>query len=164
VRYAIPYNAALMHQAGVTTAINSDDPEMSRRLNHEAAKSVRYGGMGEEDVLKMVTLNPAKLLHLDDQMGSIKVGKDADVVLWSGHPLAVYSKSLMTLVDGKVYFDRAEDLLLREQIQAERNRLIQKVLKNGKEKNGGAKPIPEKLEYHHDQLERMGALLETYHD
>lgn len=164
VRYAIPYNAALMHQAGVTTVINSDDAEMARRLNHEAAKSVRYGGMGEEDVLKMVTLNPAKLLHLDDRMGSIKVGKDADIVLWSGHPLEVYSKSLMTLVDGKVYFDRAEDLIVREQVLTERNRLIQKVLKNGKEKNGGAKPVPEKLEYHHDQVERMGALLETYHD
>jgi imidazolonepropionase-like amidohydrolase len=164
VRYAIPYNAALMHQAGVITAINSDDPEMSRRLNQEAAKSGRYGGMDEEDALKMVTLNPAKLLHLDDRMGSIKVGKDADIVLWNGHPLAVYSKALMTLVDGKVYFDRAEDLVLREQIQTERHRLIQKVLKTSTEKNGGAKPVPEKLEYHHDQLERMGALLETYHE
>ncbi|MGK0342824.1 MAG: hypothetical protein ACJAXW_003382 [Candidatus Azotimanducaceae bacterium] len=70
----------------------------------------------------------------------------------------------MTLVDGKVYFDRAEDLVLREQIQTERHRLIQKVLKTSTKKNGGAKPVPEKLEYHHDQLERMGALLETYHE
>ncbi len=109
VRYAIPYNAALMHQAGVTTAINSDDAEMLRRLNQEAAKSVRNGGMNEQDAHKMVTLNPAKLLHLDDRMGSIAVGKDADVVLWSDHPLSVYAKALTTIVDGTVYFDRQQD-------------------------------------------------------
>lgn len=171
VRYAIPYNAALMTLAGVTTAINSDDPEMSRRLNHEAAKSIRYGGMGEEEALKMVTLNPAKLLHLDDRMGSIKAGKDADIVLWSDHPLSVYSKSLMTLVDGKVYFDRAEDLALREEIAGERNRLIQKILnrRNGsKEKSsaeeGGAAPNPEKLDYHHDLLDEQRAALEMSYE
>ena len=82
VNYAIPYNAAIMTKAGVTTAINSDDSEMSRRLNQEAAKSIKYGGMSEEEALKMVTLNPAKLLHLDDRMGSIKTGKDADIVLY----------------------------------------------------------------------------------
>src|SRR5690606_23575668 len=86
VRYAIPYNATIMSKAGVLTAINSDDAEMGRRLNQEAAKSVKYGGMSEEEALKMVTLNPAKMLHLDNQMGSIKVGKSADVVLWSDHP------------------------------------------------------------------------------
>jgi imidazolonepropionase-like amidohydrolase len=165
VRYAIPYNAALMQQAGVTVAINSDDPEMSRRLNQEAAKSVRYGGMSEEDALKMVTLNPAKLLHLDDRIGSIKAGKDADIVLWSDHPLSVYSKAMMTLVDGKVYFDRAEDLLLREQIAAERNRLIQKALGEG---NGaiekGAKPDPKKLDYYHEELHHISELLEKNHD
>lgn len=165
VRYAIPYNAALMNQAGVTVAINSDDPEMSRRLNQEAAKSIRYGGMSEEEALKMVTLNPAKLLHLDDRLGSIKVGKDADIVLWSDHPLSVYSKAMMTLVDGKVYFDRAEDLKLREQISMERNRLIQKALGDGKA-NGeqGAKPDPQKLEYHHDELQAISEQLEKYYD
>jgi len=81
VRYAIPYNAAIMHRAGVLTAINSDDAEMGRRLNQEAAKSVKYAGISEEDALKMVTLNPARMLHLDNQMGSIKVGKSADIVL-----------------------------------------------------------------------------------
>jgi imidazolonepropionase-like amidohydrolase len=86
VRYAIPYNAAIMQRAGVVTAINSDDAEMGRRLNQEAAKSVKYAGMSEEDALKMVTLNPAKILHLDNQMGSIKVGKSADVVVWTDHP------------------------------------------------------------------------------
>jgi imidazolonepropionase-like amidohydrolase len=171
VRYAIPYNAALMNLAGVTTAINSDDAEMSRRLNHEAAKSIRYGGMGEEEALKMVTLNPAKLLHLDDRMGSIKAGKDADIVLWSDHPLSVYSKSLMTLVDGKVYFDRAEDLALRVEIAAERNRLIQKILNRGKAskekgsaEGSGAPPNPEKLDYHHDLLDEQRAALEMSYE
>jgi len=171
VRYAIPYNAALMNLAGVTTAINSDDAEMSRRLNHEAAKSIRYGGMGEEDALKMVTLNPAKLLHLDDRMGSIKAGKDADIVLWSDHPLSVYSKALMTLVDGRVYFDRAEDLVRREQISAERNRLIQKILnrnnrskEKGSAEESGAAPNSEKLDYHHDLLDEQRAVLEMSYE
>ncbi len=96
VRYAIPYNAALMTLAGVTTAINSDDAEMARRLNQEAAKSVKYGGMAEEEAWKMVTLNPAKLLHLNDRMGSIKAGKDADLVLWTDHPLSIYAKAEKT--------------------------------------------------------------------
>ena len=86
VNDAIPYNAAIMHNAGVTVAINSDDGEMSRRLNQEAAKSVKYGGISEEEAWKFVTLNPAKLLHIDDRVGSIKVGKDADVVLWTTIP------------------------------------------------------------------------------
>ena len=83
VNDAIPYNAAILNNVGVITAINSDDAEMSRRLNQEAAKAVKYGGASEEDAWKMVTLNPAKLLHIDDKVGSIKVGKDADLVLWS---------------------------------------------------------------------------------
>ena len=87
VNDAIPYNAAILNNTGVLTAINSDDAEMSRRLNQEAAKAVKYGGTSEEDTWKMVTLNPAKLLHIDDKVGSIKIGKDADLVLWSNHPL-----------------------------------------------------------------------------
>ncbi len=124
VRYAIPYNAALMQQAGVVVAINSDDAEMSRRLNQEAAKAVKYGNVNEIDALKMVTLNPAKLLHLDDQMGSIKVGKDADLVLWSDHPLSVYAAAEYTWVDGIAYYSRAEDLELRQTIADERARII----------------------------------------
>ncbi|WP_438829873.1 amidohydrolase family protein [Aquimarina agarivorans] len=93
VNDAIPYNASIMHKQGVTVAINSDDPEMSRRLNQEAAKSVKYGGVSEEDAWKFVTLNPAKLLHIDDRVGSIKVGKDADLVLWTDNPLSVYAKA-----------------------------------------------------------------------
>ena len=128
VRYAIPYNAALMTQAGVTTAINSDDAEMARRLNQEAAKSVKYGGMSEEEAWKMVTLNPAKLLHLDDRMGSIRVGKDADLVLWSDNPLSIYAQAEKTMVDGRLYYDQEADARKQDQIAQERNRLIQKQL------------------------------------
>jgi imidazolonepropionase-like amidohydrolase len=131
VRYAIPYNAAIMHRAGVLTAINSDDAEMGRRLNQEAAKSVKYAGISEEDALKMVTLNPAKMLHLDNQMGSVKPGKSADVVLWTDHPLSVYAKPEKTIIDGKVYFDIEKDKQNNLSNEADRARIIQK-MKNAK--------------------------------
>jgi imidazolonepropionase-like amidohydrolase len=124
VNDAIPYNAAIMNNAGVTVAINSDDREMSRRLNQEAAKTVKYGGVSEEDAWKMVTLNPAKLLHLDDRVGSIKEGKDADVVLWTDHPLSVYARAEKTLIQGAVYFDMETDKKHREAIKKERSELI----------------------------------------
>ncbi|MEP1093892.1 MAG: amidohydrolase family protein [Cyclobacteriaceae bacterium] len=135
VRYAIPYNATIMHNEGVVTAINSDDANSGRRLNQEAAKSVKYGGMSEEDAWKMVSLNPAKLLHLDDRMGSIKVGKDADVVLWTDHPLSVYANVEKTIVDGVVYFDVEKDAQARAALRSERARLIQKM--KGVKKSGG---------------------------
>ncbi len=131
---AIPQNATLMQKEGLNVAINSDDPEMARRLNQEAAKSVKYGGMDEQDALKMVTLNPAKMLHIAERTGSIKVGKDADLVLWSDHPLSIYAKSLVTMVDGVVYFDREKDALQQQIIAKEKERLIQKMIaakKNG---------------------------------
>lgn len=131
VREAIPYNASLMNGAGVVTAINSDDAEMARRLNQEAAKGVKYGGMSEVDALKMVTLNPAKLLHLDDQIGTIEVGKDADLVLWTDHPLSIYARPSKTIIDGVVYFDLEEDAQLRMDIAQERARLINKMLGGG---------------------------------
>ncbi len=127
VRYAIPYNAAIMHRAGVLTAINSDDAEMGRRLNQEAAKSVKYAGVSEEDALKMVTLNPAKMLHLDNQMGSVKIGKSADVVLWTDHPLSIYAKAEKTIIDGKVYFDIEKDKQNNKENETDRARLIQKM-------------------------------------
>lgn len=146
VRDAIPYNAALMTMAGVTSAINSDDAEMARRLNQEAAKSIKYGNMTEVEALKMITLNPAKLLHLDHRMGSLEQGKDADVVLWSGHPLSIYSKTEITMVDGIIYFSMEKDAQLRKQIATERNRLMQKMREA---KNGGAKTQePVKKEKH----------------
>lgn len=151
VKDAIPYNASLMSMAGVVSAINSDDGEMARRLNQEAAKSIKYGGMSEVEALKLVTLNPAKLLHLDDQMGSIKVGKDADVVLWDNHPLSIYAQAEMTLVDGKVMFSRERDAELRKEIAAERARLIAKMIAA---KNGGAKTQkPKKKEKHYFECE-----------
>lgn len=149
VRYAIPYNAAIMHNEGVVTAINSDDANSGRRLNQEAAKSVKYGGMSEEDAWKMITLNPAKLLHLDDRMGSVKVGKDADMVLWSDHPLSVYANVEKTIVDGRVFFDAEQDAQKREEIRAERARLIQKMKgvkkSGGRTQKGGSREL---LEYH----------------
>ena len=141
VNDAIPYNAAIMHNAGVTVAINSDDAEMSRRLNQEAAKSIKYGGVSEEDAWKFVTLNPAKLLHLDDRVGSLKVGKDADVVLWSDHPLSIYAKAEKTIIEGITYFDLARDMQMREAIKKEKSELINLMLQD---KNKGLKTQPVK--------------------
>ncbi len=129
VRDAIPHNASLLNEMGIVTAVNSDDAEMARRLNQEAAKGVKYGGMSEEDALKTVTLNPAKLLHIDDRVGSLKVGKDADVVVWTDHPLSIYAKPQQTIVDGRVLYDAQADLEMRKKIAAERARLIAKMLK-----------------------------------
>ncbi len=128
VQDAIAYNAAIMQKMGLNVCINSDDPEMARRLNQEAAKSIKYGGMSEDDALKMVTLNPAIALHVADRVGSIKVGKDADLVLWSDHPLSIYAKPLKTIVDGIIYYDVDRDLQMRKNIIEERNRLTQKML------------------------------------
>ena len=134
VQDAIPQNATIMQRVGLNVAINSDDAEMARRLNQEAAKSVKYGGMSEEDAWKMVTINPATMLHVADRVGSIKVGKDADLVVWSDNPLSIYAKPEKTIVDGTIYFDMDRDIQLRKQISAERNRLVQKLLG---EKRGG---------------------------
>lgn len=156
VKDAIPYNAAIMHNAGVTVAINSDDREMSRRLNQEAAKTVKYGGMSELEAWKTVTINPAKLLHIDDRVGSIREGKDADVVLWSNHPMSIYAKVEKTIIDGKVYFDRAEDAKKREAIKAEKSKLINMMLQ---EKMGGGKTkVPMKrgdINFQCDTLEEL---------
>lgn len=136
VNDAIPYNASIMAKEGVTVAINSDDREMSRRLNQEAAKTMKYGGMSEEEAWKMVTINPAKLLHLDARVGSIKEGKDADLVLWTDHPLSVAAKAEKTIIEGAVYFDLEKDAAMREAIAEERAKLIGMMLDA---KNGGAK-------------------------
>ena len=134
---AIPQNAKMMQDRGVVVAINSDDAEMARRLNQEAAKSVLYGGMKEVDAWKMVTLNPAKLLHVDDRVGSIKTGKDADLVLWNDNPLAIYARAEKTWVDGILFFDRAEDARRSEWVRSERARLIQKMQAEKKPEEGG---------------------------
>lgn len=155
---AIPYNAALLNAMGVLTGINSDDAEMARRLNQEAAKAVKYGGMSEEDAWKMVTLNPAKMLHIDHKVGSIKTGKDADLVIWSDHPLSVYARAEKTFVDGLCYYDREREDLMRERIQMERVRIITKMLAA---KAGGAatqKPMRKvKGHYHCDTMEEYNS-------
>lgn len=139
VKDAIPYNACIMTSMGLVVAVNSDDAEMARRLNQEAAKSIKYGGMSEMQSFKMVSLNPAKLLHLDQHMGSIKVGKDADVVLWSDNPTSIYARVEYTIVDGKVLFDVNEDMKLRNDMQKEKARIIQKMIA---EKTGGSPVQP----------------------
>lgn len=124
VMEAIPYNGALLWEQGVNTGFNSDDAEMSRRLNQEAAKAVKYGGVPEEEAWKFVTLNPAKMLHLDHRMGKVEAGMDADIVLWSANPLSIDAKCEMTFVDGVRRFDRARDAELRKAITAERERIV----------------------------------------
>jgi imidazolonepropionase-like amidohydrolase len=155
VNDAIPYNGPIMHNAGVVVAYNSDNAEMSRRLNQEAAKAVKYGDISEEEAWKFVTLNPAKLLHIDDKVGSIKVGKDADIVLWNDNPLSIYAKVEKTIIEGVVYYDIKKDLDKRIRIATERNQLIGQMLE---EKNKGAKTQEakkkEKTEYHCDTLEQ----------
>ncbi len=140
----IPGNAGLLTKVGVTAAINSDDAEMGRRLNQEAAKSIKYGGLTEEEALKLVTLNPAKMLHLDKEMGSIKLGKSADLVLWTDRPLSIYAKVDKTMIDGDIYFDAEEDLKLRTQVKEERARIIKKMIDAKKGGAAAVKPIPKK--------------------
>jgi imidazolonepropionase-like amidohydrolase len=154
VNDAIPYNAAIMHSQGVVVAINSDDGEMSRRLNQEAAKTVKYGGVSEEEAWKFVTLNPAKLLHIDDTVGSIKTGKQADLVLWTDHPMSIYTKAQTTMIEGTVYFDLERDAQLRRNIQNQRSELMNMMLL---EKNKGMKTQApkkkDKVHHHCDTVE-----------
>ena len=121
---AIPYNGALLHHQGINTSFNSDDAEMARRLNQEAAKAVKYGGVSEEEAWKFVTLNPAKMLHVEDKVGSIKEGKDADVVLWSDNPLSIYARAERTYVDGICFYNLEDDQRKRDFILAEKARLL----------------------------------------
>ena len=153
VKDAIPYNAALMYEQGIVVAINSDDAEMGARLNQEAGKIVKYGGVPAEEALKMVTLNPAKLLHLDNRMGSLKVGKDADFVIWNNEPLSIYARAEKTYIDGTCYFSLEEDEKAREAFAAERERIIQKmeVAKN----NGVSTRKPQPKTPHHFHCNSM---------
>ncbi len=155
VKDAIPHNGALLHEQGITVAFNSDDAEMARRLNQEAAKAVKYGGVKEEEALKFVTLNPAKLLRIDKRTGSLAAGKDADVVIWTDHPLSIYAKAEKTFVDGICYFDAERDAALRNEINSERARIIQKML-NAK---GAGEPVrtpgfKDKKHFHCDTLDQ----------
>src|SRR5689334_1447182 len=120
---AIPYNAYILWKNGVVVSINSDSDERMRRLNLDAAKVEKYGGVPEEEALKMITINPAKQLGIDKRTGSIEVGKDGDLVIWTAHPFSVYSRVDMTLIEGDVYFDRANDIQKRAEIAKEREAL-----------------------------------------
>jgi imidazolonepropionase-like amidohydrolase len=134
---AIPHNAALMTERGVVSSINSDSPEEMRHLNQEAAKTMKWGGLSEADALKLVTLNPATQLRVQDRVGSIEVGKDADLTVFSGHPLSVMGMVEQTYVDGQLYFDRALDRLRQQQREAERKALMEK---EKKETPAGERP------------------------
>ncbi|HJT18709.1 MAG TPA: amidohydrolase family protein, partial [Thermoanaerobaculia bacterium] len=117
---AIPYNVALSTRAGVLTSVNSDSDELARRLNFEAAKAMKYGGLTEEEALKLCTINPATQLRLDKRIGSIDAGKDADLVIWTGHPFSTYSRVETTMIEGQVYFDREKDLQMRKDLAKEK--------------------------------------------
>lgn len=134
---AIPYNGALMHERGVVVSFNSDDAELARRLNLEAAKAVKYGGVTPEEALKFVTLNAAKQLGVDRYVGSIEPGKDADLAVWSRSPLSSFTRCEQTWVDGRKYFDRADDARRREEVAERRFALMQRILSSGETPSSG---------------------------
>jgi N-acetylglucosamine-6-phosphate deacetylase len=125
---AIPYNGTLMSRVGVNVSFNSDSNELARRLNTEAAKAVKYGGLSEVEALKLVTINPAKQLKIDKWVGSLEVGKDADFVVWSGPPLSTYTVCEQTWIDGRQYFSLERDRAMLGRDLELRNKLIQKIL------------------------------------
>lgn len=140
---AIPHNGALMARRGVLVSFNSDSSELARRMNLEAAKAVKYGGLSEEEALALVTINPARQLGIDRWVGSLEEGKDADVALWSGHPLSTYSICEQTWVDGRRLFHRREDLAARDSLAEERADLLERVRSYGedeKEEESGKEP------------------------
>jgi len=138
---AIPFNGTLMANVGVNVSFNSDSDELARRMNLEAAKAVKYGGLSEEDALKFVTINPAKQLKIDKYVGSLEIGKDADFAIWSGNPLSNYTICEETWVDGKQYFSQKRDRYFRERDKKLRNDLVQKILTS--DELGSSEIIPD---------------------
>ena len=135
---AIPYNAAIMTRRGVIVSINSDDAEEATHLNQEAAKTIHYGGLSHDEALKLVTINPAMQLGIDNRVGSIDVGKDADLVIYNHDPLSAYAQVQKTLIDGRVYFDRQRDITDRAANEKEKKALMDKEKKaSEKEKKPG---------------------------
>lgn len=137
---ATPYNAAIMTRKGIVVSVNSDSDELQRHLNLEAAKTMRYGGLSETEALALVTINPAKQLGIDDKVGSIEVGKSADLVLFDQHPLSNFSKVLKVWIDGHEYFDRDKDLAARAEFEAKKKGLIDK--ENAEQKKQQPAPMP----------------------
>ena len=129
---AIPYNGALLQRAGVLTSFNSDDNELATRMNTEAAKAVKYGGVSPEEALKFVTINPAKQLRIANRVGSLEEGKDADFAVWSGPPLSTLSRCEQTWIDGVPYFQQSSHTERRDWVETERRRLIGKILNESK--------------------------------
>ncbi len=134
---AIPYNAALMTERGVVVSINSDSPEEARHLNQEAGKTMKWGGLSEDQALALVTINPAMQLRVEDRVGSIEVGKDADLVIWENHPLSAYARTLTTLVDGRVVFDVERDAARQEWIAQRKAELEEELGEAGDGEGGG---------------------------
>jgi imidazolonepropionase-like amidohydrolase len=136
---ASPYNAAILVRAGVNTSINSDSNERARRLNIDAAKAMKYGDLTEDEALKTITMNPAWQLGIDARVGSIDVGKDADLAIWNGHPFSVYSRVETTFVDGEIFFDRQQDLARRADLERERA-VLEQAEPNRAPSQGGTSP------------------------
>jgi imidazolonepropionase-like amidohydrolase len=134
---AIPYNAAILVRKGVLTSLNSDDAELMRHLDKEAAKTVKYGGLSETEALSLITINPAKQLMIDKQVGSLEVGKDADVLLYDGHPLSNFSKVTKVWIDGHEYFDLDKDVEARPVKESEKKALITKAAAEQRTGGGG---------------------------
>src|SRR5262249_9090119 len=121
---AIPYNAALMTRKGVVASVNSDDAELARHLNTEAAKSMKWGGLSEDEALALVTINPAKQLRVDSRVGSLEAGKGADVVIWNRHPLSSYATVERVYIDGQKYYDRQDDQKRMTELAREKESLV----------------------------------------
>ena len=161
---AIAYNAWMMASQGVLTSVNSDSADLARRLNTEAGKSMKYGGMSPDDAIKLVTINPAKQLRIDNKVGSLEAGKDADFVIWSDNPLSNYAHANQTWIDGRKYFDRAEDAEMQKKFAQQREAYVQKALaervkeagkpKGGDEKKDGDKEAPKPTDLYGDGSDR----------
>jgi hypothetical protein len=145
---AIPYNAALMTRRGVVVSINSDDAAEATHLNQEAAKSMKFGGLTHDEALKLVTINPAMQLGIDKRVGTIDVGKDADLVIYNHDPLSAYAVAQKTVVDGKILFDRDKDIADRGALEKEKKALLEKERaaerKSDEKKKDEKKPDPAK--------------------
>jgi imidazolonepropionase-like amidohydrolase len=137
---ATPYNAALMWKAGIVVSVNSDDPDRQRRLNTDAARVVRYGGVPEDEALKMITINPARQLGIDKWVGSLDEGKDADVVIWSADPLSSYAVAEKVYIDGKLTFDRQDQLRRADEARREADRLREQEKAKAKPPSGSEQP------------------------